>query len=102
MAYVEIEGIQKDLNGKYEQWLAEQIGNRNDKGVAVSVRVVIDELSLSFIAESCPRSGGGSGSRTYSPKQKEVIQLWTDMGLCDSDFGLGNLISFLKRLRKFL
>lgn len=92
----------KSIDDHYESWISEQVRNRRKAGESVSVKVEISSgLDLVFACYDTPRGGGGT-SRTYTPRQSEVIKLWEQHNLYDCPFEPGNLVSFLKRLKKFL
>lgn len=93
----------RSIAGDYESWISDQIRNRRKAGESVRVVIEIDgDLALTFACEDKPSGGGGGGSRNYSPSQQEIINLWLKHGLNKCPINPGEVISFLKRLRKLI
>jgi hypothetical protein len=103
MVTIKIGSSQMSLSDSYEPWLADQINGRKKDGSSAVVEVDIDQggVSLSFVAHDCPMNFGGS-SRIYTPKEQAIIDLWQEKNLGGTGFALGDLMSFLKRLKHLL
>jgi hypothetical protein len=86
----------EDVN---ESWIIQQIHNRQREGQAFCVRVSIRTSTLQ-IDLTTPGCGPGSGSRKPRPDEAEVIQLWERHKLTSDDFSGGNLLAFIKQLRR--
>lgn len=92
----------RSITENYEGWISEQLRNRRKAGESVRILIKIDgDLNLTFACEDNP-SGGGGGTQNYSPSQQEIINLWLQHGLNKCPINAGEVISFLKRLRKFI
>lgn len=85
-----------------EDWVNQQVRRRRSEGAPVCARVSIaaGDMTFSLSTAGC-RSGGGSLS-SFSPKEREIIALWSKCGLDDPEFHGGQLIAFLKQLRRYL
>lgn len=93
-------GEKRSIRGDYTRWVIEQIRNR--RVANAPVEVIIDlggELDLRFSCSDEPQNGRGGRSRTYSPKQQEIVDLWFRYELDKCPFELDSLMSFLSRLR---
>jgi hypothetical protein len=98
---IQIGNEQRSISEPYEGWVADQLhrfGN-NGKSVCVKVTVQSDGLDMILQTPACGVSGGGGG-RQPNTREREIFELWRERGLNASDFTQGNLISFLKQLRK--
>lgn len=94
---------QRSIGDNYEAWISEQIRNRRKSGQ--KARIVIEiggDLALTFACEDSPTGGGGGGSRNYSLRQQGIIDLWFKHGLDKCPINPGEVISFLKQLRKLI
>jgi hypothetical protein len=86
-----------------EQWITQQIQRRREDGAASCVTVTIDQPPLNLVLRTpgCNSFGNGSGpGRAPSPQEKQVFDLWDRLGLNDVRFSGGNVIAFLKQLRR--
>jgi hypothetical protein len=99
MLTVEIDGETRDISDVSEDWIAGRF--RRHEGSAVScvvIRIQTTGVDLRLASASC--SGGVSGTRQPNPREQEIIELWRERNLGASTFAPGNLIAFLKQLRK--
>jgi hypothetical protein len=55
-------------------------------------------MTLSSI--SC--KGGGGGGRPPNKQEEAVFDLWDRVGMDNARFTSGNLLAFLKQLRRFI
>lgn len=103
MVIIDINGNRKSIGEKYESWISDEIRNRRDQGVNVRITIIIGgDLNLRFVSEDCPSGGGGGNNRRYTPRQKEIIDLWCQSHLTQPKISPGDLISFLKKLEKLI
>lgn len=98
---IQIDGSKKSIDEDYESWVNQQINNRRKDGQIICVRVFIKEEQINLILSSrkCPSIGG---SRPLHAKEKVIVDLWNKCRLNTSDFHGGNLIAFLKQVRRYL
>jgi hypothetical protein len=98
---IQIAGSKKSIDEDYESWVNQQINNRRKDGQIICVRVFIKEEQINLILSSreCPSIGG---SRPLHAKEKAIVDLWNKYRLNTSDFHGGNLIAFLKQVRRYL
>lgn len=100
MIKIQIGTSERDLNDANESWINQQINRRRKDGQSVCVRLRIRTNSLDFTLATS--SCGGGGGRRPKPSEQKIFDLWKKHGLTEADFTGGNLIAFLKQLRKFL
>lgn len=55
-----------------------------------------------MILSTPTRGASGSGGRPPRPREKKVFDLWNQRGLDDAKFTGGNLVAFLKELKRIL
>ena len=80
----------------------EQISLRRKDGVAVCVRVSIEEGSINMVLSTLGcQSGEGSG-RPPNEQEKKIFGLWEKLHLNKESFTGGNLVAFLKQVSKLL
>lgn len=102
MVTIKIGNEQRSTKDNYESWLNDQIRNRRKSGQSLSVEVNIEcDARLLLVAADHDLGGGGS-SRSYSYTETQILDLWLEKGLTEKGFKTGNLISFLKQLRKLI
>jgi len=91
----------RTLDNYDETWITQQVNRRRRDGVAVCVQIQIrgDEVNVHLVTPGCGPSVGG---RPANGAEKPIVELWTKQGLNTNDFAPGNLIAFLKQLRKIL
>lgn len=102
MVAVKIGTEERNLQTADESWINRQINLRRRDGQNPCVRVRIDEEALNMVLSTPTCPAGAEGGRTPNPKEKEVFELWDPLGLRHSTFTGGNLVAFIKQLRRFL
>ena len=100
MITVRIAEEERQLDDADEQWINQQINWRRADGQSVCVRVTVHKDGLDM-ALSTPNCASGGGGRPPHPREMEVFDLWNQRGLNNADFTGGNLVAFLKQLRRF-
>jgi len=85
-----------------DHWITQQITRRRQDRVPVcaTVRIAQGELNLNLATPGCARSGGGGGALTHGEQQ--IVDLWVSRRLTNADFAPGDLVAFLKQLRRAL
>jgi len=82
--------------------IAQQVNRRRDDGVPVCVQVRIEEGDLNMTLSTPECTGGGGAGRAPNPREKRVFDLWEKLGLSSQSFAGGQVVAFLKQLRKLL
>ncbi len=102
MIRIEIDGNERLFKDASQGWIHEQINRRLRDAPRICVRVRIEkkpEIDLVFSTPDCPPSG--AGSRDLTPRENEIVELWKQRGLWESDIPrgklAGNLWAFLQR-----
>lgn len=100
MITIRIADEERQLDGIDEQWVNQHINRRRADGQPVCVRVTIREgdIDMMLATPSCGTSGGSG--RPPRPQERGLFDLWNQRGLNDADFTGGNLVAFLKRLKR--
>lgn len=83
-------------------WIEQQINGLKRDGAPVTVVVKIDAGDVELCFVSPPPSSGRGGGKPHSETENEIIALWIQCGMNNSDISAGNLISFLKQLPHYL
>lgn len=99
MITIHIGNDSRNIEDAEDSWVVQQINNRQRQGLAVCVRVSIRTSTLQ-IDLTTPGCGPGTGSRKPRPDESEIIQLWERHKLTSDDFSGGNLLAFIKQLRR--
>ena len=99
---IRIGGETRTLADATESWVTQQINRRRQDGQSVCVEVLIrgSGVDLRLATLGCGASGGGGG-RPPNSNEQDIFTLWNDRGMNSSNFTGGNLVAFLKQLRKF-
>lgn len=98
MIMVKIGDEERRFDGR-PQWIHEQFERRKGVSGAVCVRVSIDcgDIRMLFTTPFCA-GGSGGGSRSPTPKETAIFDLWEKHKLNNSNFNSGNLTAFLKQV----
>lgn len=88
------------IDGIDESWINQQInGLKRDKH-SICVRVSIQEgsLHLTLVTPDCQSFNGGR--REPNNDEKKALEIWDSLGLNNSTFQGGQVIAFLKQVRR--
>jgi hypothetical protein len=102
MITVKIAEEERQFDTIDEQWLNQQINRRRADGETVCVRVTIREGDIDMLLSTPTCGASVGGSRPARPHEKQVLDLWDRLNLNVASFTGGNLVAFLKQLRKVL
>lgn len=102
MISIKIGTDERSLETADESWINHQINRRRQDGDSPCVRVHIEENGLNVILSTASCPVGNGGGRPPNAKEKEVFDLWDRLHLNSSEFTGGNLVAFVKQLRRFL
>jgi hypothetical protein len=93
---------ERELKEADESWVNQQINLRRKDEQPVTVKVTFNVENLHFTLSTPTFNGGGSGDWHPNPQEKAVIDLWNERGLSKKNFTGGNVVAFLKQLKKLL
>ncbi|MBB4635118.1 hypothetical protein [Longimicrobium terrae] len=85
-----------------EDWVNQQVRRRRNDEAQVCARVTLVTESLDFALSTAGCRGGSSSRASLTRKENEIVDLWTKCGLNDPEFQGGQLIAFLKQVRRIL
>jgi hypothetical protein len=102
MVLIKIGSSEQRLETLDEGWLQQQIGRRRRDGESVCVRVEIDDAPINIILSTAACASGGGSSRLLTPQEQRVLDLWLKYHLSEPEFQGGELIAFLKQLRRII
>jgi hypothetical protein len=102
MVIVRIGNDSRRMEHLEESWITQQVVNRQREQLQVCIEVTIQtgDINVRLSTPGCgPRAGGG---RQPSAAEAAIIRAWNDARLTSEDFGPGNVVAFLKKLRRLL
>jgi hypothetical protein len=101
MNKIQIGSVERNLQDADPNWVNEQINGLRRDGKAVCVRIFFKDegVDLMMATPGCISSGGGGGRR-LTPKEQSILELWDKLHLSKQEFSAGNVVAFLKQLRK--
>ena len=102
MVRIQIGDMERDLVSADEHWINQQVNRRRDDGQTVCVKVTIHEGDLNIVLATPTCGAIGGAGRSPLPHEQEVFNLWIQRGLNKADFTGGNLVAFLKQLKRLL
>ncbi len=84
-----------------ESWVTQQINRRRAAGevVCVRVRIAAPPLQMALATPTCASSGGG---RAPNADERRIFDLWAQHRLDTIEFTGGNLLAFLRQLKRRL
>ena len=85
-----------------ESWINEEINRRRHDGQNVCVEVAINTGGLNIRLATPGCGEGAGGGRAPNANEQEVLDLWSKRGFDSADFTGGNLVAFLKQLRRLV
>ena len=100
MVSIRIGNEQRNLDEIDESWINQQINRRRAAGQTVCVQVTVNSGNLNLTLSTPTCAGIGGGGRAPNLDEREVFDLWAKLGLNDARFTGGELVAFLKQLRR--
>lgn len=91
----------RNLDDASESWIADQI-NRHRREGTVYVVITIKDSGVDVRLSTPSAPSGAVGGRAPSRREQEIFNLWNERGLNSTDFAAGNVIAFLKQVRRLL
>lgn len=85
-----------------ESWVSNVIQGykRNDEKCCVVLKIDEEDVDLKLATSDCGLGGGGT--RKFTSKEQDIIDLWTKLDLNSQSCNPGNLIAFLKQLQRII
>ncbi|HXI73202.1 MAG TPA: hypothetical protein VNN22_22925 [Verrucomicrobiae bacterium] len=102
MSKIRIGDSEKSLDEASESWIVNQVNGRAHDGQAVCVQIVLKDDGVDMILSTPQCGGGGGGGRPPNHKELEILELWNHRHLNQQKWEVGNLIAFLKQLRRLV
>jgi hypothetical protein len=102
MVTIRIGSDTRRLEDVDDSWITRQVNNRRSEGLPVCVEVTIRTGSLDMKLATPACGLGVSGGRAARPDEAEVFQFWNKLHLLSADFSGGNVVAFIKQLRRVL
>ena len=102
MIKIRIGEAEREFEDVEEGWINQQVNRRQADGLEVCVEVFIEKKDIDLIL-STPACGPRYGSsRSPNSTETRIIDLWNERGLNQKDFTGGNLVAFIKQLKRLL
>lgn len=102
MSKIQIGSSERELSEASESWITQQVRERQHDGQKVCVRVSLKTDGIDMILATPGCGCGGGGGRAPTSRERAIFDLWNERHLNVADWGVGNLIAFLKQLRKLI
>lgn len=101
MSTIRIGTDERDLRDADPQWITQEIQGRRKDGqsVCVVIQIRTSDLSMTLATPGC---GGGGGGRLPNRREREVFDLWEELGLGEMGFDPGRVVAFVKRVSRYL
>lgn len=102
MITVQIGEETRTLEDASESWINEQINRRRRDGLPICVIVTLNraDAQVTLRSPGCGGGFGGGGGRPPNAKESHIIQLWERRRLNSEEFTGGNLVAFLKQIKR--
>lgn len=102
MISVRINGEERQYSQGIEPWINEQINRRRQSNGMILVEVSINMAPLNMLLRTHRAITNNASQSFRSPTSAEqrIFGLWGSMGLNDPDFTGGQIIAFLRQLRR--
>mgnify|MGYP000577917324 CR=1 FL=1 len=89
----------RSLDEVEENWIAQQVNQRQRDGAAVCVTVEIETRDVHVVLYCGDCSPSGRGGRTPTEDERRILELWDKLTQGNSLCEPGTIIAFLKQLR---
>ena len=100
MLTVTIGQSQRQMDEVDEAWINQQINGRRADGrpVCVQVSIVTNDVNVALATPQC--AGGGGGGRPPTPRERRILDEWAQHRLNTPDYSGGQVIAFLRAVRR--
>lgn len=99
---IRIGDVEHDLAQADEHWIVSQIEQRKRDNGRVCVHVLIKKSDLNLCLSTVDCNVGGGGGRPPTEQEKEIFELWNRHGLKERSIIGGQVVAFLKQLRRLV
>lgn len=99
MVTVRIGSETRAIEDAHPSWINEQITRRQRDGSQTCVEVVINLGGIN-LRLATPACGGGGGGRPPNSNERELVNEWNQRGFSSGQFSGGDLVAFLRHVRK--
>jgi hypothetical protein len=99
---IKIGASEQSYENADENWINQQINRRRRDSLLVCVQVAINNGYINMILSTPNCNGVGGGGRRPNVQEQRIFDLWDKQGLNKPEFHGGNLIAFLKQLRRII
>ena len=99
---IRIDEVEHDLEQADEHWVISQIEQRKRDNGQVCVQILINEGGLNMRLLSADCNVGGEGGRPPTNQEQEIFDLWDQHVLRGQDIVGGQVVAFLKQLRRIV
>jgi hypothetical protein len=103
MIRIRINGEERQYDAGIEPWINQQINRRQADNRIICTEVTIhnDPLNMLLRTPGCETSAlGRGGNRPPTAQEQSIYDLWGSLGLNDPRYTGGQLVAFLKQLRR--
>ena len=102
MITIRIGNETRDYANASESWVNQQLQQASHSGQKVCVSVTINTGGINLVLATPGCGGGGGGGRAPNATEREVLDLWHQRHLDEAAFGSGNVVAFLKQLKRWV
>ena len=102
MSTIRIGTDERELRDADPQWITQEIQGRRKDGLRVCVVVQIRTADISMTLATPGCGGTGGAGRPPNRHEREVFELWEELGLDELRFEPGKVVAFVKRVIRLL
>lgn len=102
MIKIRIGEVEREFEDVEEGWINQQVNRCQAEGLEVCVKVFIKKKDIDLILSTPTCGSRYGGSRQPNSTETRIIDLWNERGLNQKDFTGGNLVAFIKQLKRLL
>lgn len=102
MITVSIGPAQATIEQADKGWLNQQINRRRADGAVVCGQVHIQEQDVRVVLSTPACAANNGGWRPPNPREKRILDVWSERGLDRTDFTGGAVVAFLHQVRRLL
>jgi hypothetical protein len=100
MVTVTVGQAEMQMDNIDESWINQQLSRRQADGrsVCVQVRIHTGDVNVALATPQC--AGGGGGGRQATQREQPILDEWAKHRLNTMDYSGGQLLAFLRALRR--
>lgn len=102
MLSIRINGEERQYSEGIEPWINDQINRRRHGGAMVCVEVNVKLATLNMVLRTpgCTANATSGALRDPTTAEQRIFDLWDSLGLNDPTYTGGQVVAFLKQLRR--